>query len=137
MAFNKVIQLGNLTADPELKQTTNGVSVTRFSIAVQRSYGEDKVTDFFDAVAWRGTAEAICKHFHKGDMILVCGNLQNRQWQDNQGNKRVSTEINVQEFSFAGAREKAPKNDTQYTPTMYAQNTESFEEVTEDPNLPF
>ncbi len=137
MAFNKVILLGNLTADPELKQTPNGVSVARFSIAVKRNYGEEKVTDFFDAVAWRGAAETICEHFQKGNQILVCGNLQNRQWQDKHGNKRVSTEINVQEFSFAGAREKAPKNDTRYTPTMYAQNTESFEEVTEDPNLPF
>ena len=82
-SFNKVILVGNLTADPELKKTPSGVSVTSFSIAVNRRFtkqGEQPQTDFINIVAWRQTAEFVARYFNKGRPILVCGQLQTRSW---------------------------------------------------------
>ena len=88
-SFNKVILMGRLTSDPELKQSSNGVSVTSFNIAVDRRFskGEDKQCDFITIVAWRNTADFICKYFKKGQAMLVCGELQTRSWEDSNGNK--------------------------------------------------
>lgn len=106
MALNKVILKGRLTSDPELKQSSSGVAVTSFNIAVDRRYkqGEEKQTDFFTIVAWRQTAEFICKYFAKGQAILVCGELQNRSWQDQQGNKRYATEVVASEVDFCESK---------------------------------
>ena len=106
MSFNKVILMGRLTADPEQKQTQSGTVVTSFTLAVDRKYnkGEDKQTDFINIVAWKQTAEFICKYFKKGSAILLCGELQTRSWTDNQGNKRYSTEVIANEVSFCEAK---------------------------------
>ena len=95
-SFNKVILIGNLVADPELKKTQSGVSVTSFRIAVNRRYarqGEQQQTDFIDIVAWRERAEFVTRFFTKGKPILVCGQLQSRTWTDNNGQKRYATEF--------------------------------------------
>ena len=89
-SFNKVILIGNLTADPELKQTQNGISVTSFSIAVSRRFSSKNTenaqqADFINIVAWRNTAEFITKYFQKGKSILVVGSLQTRNWTDQNG----------------------------------------------------
>ena len=88
-SFNKVILVGNLTADPELKQTPSGVSVCRFSIAVQRRFGRNEqgqtTADFFNIVAWRQSADFVSRYFTKGRAILVCGQIQNDNWTDQQG----------------------------------------------------
>lgn len=101
-AFNKVILIGNLRADPELKQTQNGVSVTSFSLAVSRRKVKDQEpqTDFINIVAWRSTAEFICKYFQKGKAILVVGSLQTRSWEDQNGQKRYVTEVVADEAQF-------------------------------------
>lgn len=101
-SFNKVILIGNLCADPELKQTQNGVSVTSFSIAVGRRRVKDQEpqTDFISVVAWRNTAEFICKYFQKGKAILVVGSLQTRTWEDQNGQKRYATEVVADEAQF-------------------------------------
>lgn len=106
MAFNKVILMGRLTADAELKQTQSGTAVTSFTLAVDRKYnkGEDKQCDFITIVAWKQTAEFICKYFKKGSAILLCGELQTRSWKDNQGNNRNATEVVANEVSFCEAK---------------------------------
>lgn len=112
-SFNKVILLGRLTATPELKQTGSGASVTSFALAVDRAKNkasEEKKVDFFNIVAWRQTAEFICRNFTKGSQMLVFGELQTRSYQDKQGNKRSVTEIMALEISFCGAKNTSEAN---------------------------
>ena len=94
--LNKIVVMGRLTRDPELRRTQSGLSVTSFSVACDRDFKSqsgEKETDFIDIVAWRQTAEFVCKYFSKGRMAVVEGRLQIRDWQDNNGNKRRSAEI--------------------------------------------
>lgn len=142
MAFNKVILIGNLTADPELKQTTSGISVCSFNIAVNRKFAKDgeQSCDFIAVQAWRQTAEFVSRYFTKGKPILVCGQLQTRSWTDKQGNKRVSTEVVADEVSFVGSNDNASESKsapTTYTPSAYSPSQSQFEEVPNDGDLPF
>lgn len=107
--LNRAIMMGRLCADPELKKTQSGVSVCSFRIAVDRDYGkkEEKETDFFDVVAWRATAEFICKFFSKGRMIVAEGRMQTRPWTDKDGNKRVTTELVVDNAYFGDSKRDA------------------------------
>lgn len=134
MAFNKVILVGNLTADPELKQTPQGLSVCSFSIAVNRRMAKNGECDFINIQAWRQTADFIAKYFKKGNPILVCGQLQTRTWTDSQGNKRYATEVVADEVSFVGSKENATEAKP-YTPDAYKSSSQ-FEPVTEE-GLPF
>lgn len=106
MAFNKVILVGNLTEDPQIKATPSGVAVVSFRIAVGRRFKTEGQpdADYFTIVAWRNTAEFIGKHFGKGDSILVCGQLQQRMYTDKEGIKRSVVEVAADEVSFAGYR---------------------------------
>ena len=133
MAFNKVILVGNLTADPELKQSTSGVSVCSFNIAVNRKMAKNNECDFITIVAWRQTAEFVCKYFKKGNPILVCGSIQTRTWQDKHGQKRTETEVVADEVTFV-----APKESSQ-APTYqpYIPNSQNFEAITDQEGLPF
>ena len=153
-SFNKVILVGNMTADPELKQTTSGVSVCSFSIAVNRRFakadqGQQNV-DFINIIAWRQQAEFVSRYFKKGNPILVCGQLQTRTWQDNQGQKRYATEVVADEVTFVapsgqGTPQGAVPAQGQggYTPDAYGapafNNAPSanFEEIPSDGDLPF
>lgn len=94
--LNRVFLMGRLVADPELRQTTSGVPVCSFRIAVDRSYSGrngEKRTDFLDIVAWRNTAEFAAKYFNKGKMVIVEGSLQSRNYEDKNGNKRTAIEV--------------------------------------------
>lgn len=104
--LNKVTLMGRLTADPELRRTTSGTAVTSFSLAVERSKARDgnKETDFIDVVAWSGTAELVCKYLCKGRMVVLCGRLQTRVWEDREGNRRKSVEVVADEVHFAGSK---------------------------------
>jgi single-strand DNA-binding protein len=143
MAFNKVILVGNLAVDPELKQTQSGVSVCSFTIAVNRKYNKDGTNecDFITIQTWRQTAEFVAKYFKKGKSILVCGSLQTRNWTDKDGNKRYATEVVADEVSFVGNNESSTESKTQpstYTPSVYGgTNAPQFEEVSNDGDLPF
>lgn len=156
MAFNKVILIGNMTADPELKQTQGGLSICSFSIAVNRRFAKaeqgQQTTDFITIVAWRQQAAFVTRYFKKGNPILVCGQLQTRTWTDNQGNKRYATEVVADEVAFVGnnSNNTAAKNEPSvnipdprqwgngsYTPTAYTSNNQNFEEIPEDGSLPF
>ena len=132
MAFNKVVLVGNLTADVELKQSTTGQSVCSFRIAVNRKMAKNNECDFITIVAWRQTAEFVCKYFKKGNPILVCGSLQTRTWQDKQGNKRTKTEVVADEVTFVSAKEATAAPTYQpYVPQGH------FEEIASDESLPF
>ncbi len=101
--MNKVFLIGNLTRDPEIRETPSGVSVCRFSIAVQRPYsGQDgeRQTDFFNCTAWRATAETIARYTKKGNKVAVSGSVQLRNYEDNQGVKRTAVDIIVQDIEF-------------------------------------
>ena len=154
-SFNKVILIGNMTADPELKQTAGGVSVCSFSIAVNRRFakadqGQQNV-DFINIVTWRQQAEFVSRYFKKGNPILICGQLQTRSWNDNQGQKRYTTEVVADEVSFvASAAQSASQGSSSqtpagngYTPDAYGAPTfnsaqsANFEEIPNDGDLPF
>lgn len=103
--MNKVILIGNLTRDPELKTTTSGFSVCSFGIAVNRRFtnasGEREV-DFINITTWRGLAENCAKYLSKGRKVCVCGSLQTRSYEDKDGNKRTATEVVAEDVEFIG-----------------------------------
>lgn len=136
--MNVAVLTGRLTSDPELRKTPNGVSVARFTIAVDRNYtpkGEEKKVDFLDCVAWRNDAEFICNYFVKGQMIAVSGEIQTGSYEKD-GIKRKKWEVKVDQVSFCGGKNEqnnnvAVANDATTTPI------DDFEEVLSDDDLPF
>ena len=101
--MNKVILIGNLTRDPELKETPSGVAVCQFSLAVTRDYTNsegNRETDFFDCTAWRGLGETVSKYCKKGNKLLVVGSIQFRSYEDNDGIRRHATDVIVKEIEF-------------------------------------
>ena len=154
--LNKVVLAGRLTGDPELKQTQSGVSVTSFTIAINRRFssrnsdGAEQQPDFINVVAWRQTAEFITKYFKRGSAICVTGSIQTRSWQDQQGQKRYATEVVIDEAMFVDSRNEsgnAGGNQGSYVPDAYGTATPSyssnqgtstnFEEMNTDDDLPF
>ena len=149
--LNKVILGGRLTADPELKQTQSGTPVVSFSIAINRRFQSKSAdgtqaqqADFISVVAWRQTAEFISRYFRRGSAICVTGSIQTRNWQDQQGQKRYTTEVVVDEAMFVDS--KGENGAGGYTPDAYgspsfstgAADAPKFEDVnTEDNFLPF
>ena len=119
--YNRSILAGRLTADVELKQTTNGIPVCSFTLAITRAANKDEV-DFIDCVAWRHTAEFISKFFKKGSSLLVEGSLQKRNWTDNNGNKRYTTEVIADKAYFVDT--KSENNDFQPQATTQPVNLE-------------
>ena len=152
--FNKVILGGRLTADPELKTTPSGVSVTSFTVAVNRRFGgkngEETQADFINVTAWRQTAEFITRFFRKASSICVVGSIQTRSWTDPQGQKRYATEVVADEAYFVDAKSENPVSaqsgsSQAYVPDNYgapAFSTQQggapkFEEISDDEELPF
>lgn len=108
--LNVTVVMGRLVAEPELRHTPSDVAVTSFTLAVDRAYvkaGTERQADFIDFVAWRNTAEFICKHFRKGQMMAVKGSLQTRTYTDKDGNKRKAVEIMVSDVSFCGSKRES------------------------------
>ena len=146
--MNVVCLLGRLTATPELKTTQGGVSVTSFSVAVDRAYqpkGAERQTDFINCVAWRNTADFICRYFQKGQRIALQGSLQSRSYTDKSGNNRTVFEVVIDNAFFAESKgNSAPRSDAQpmpsYTEAAPAFSTaggSDFEEIVGDDDLPF
>lgn len=141
--MNKVILMGRLTRDPELKTTPNGVNVCSFGIAVDRRYqtkGEEKKTDFFNIVAWRQSGEFVSRYFKKGNMILVEGELQTRQYTNKDGINVTVTEIIAEHLSFTGEKisESSPATTSEaHTAQTAAANNQSFENVNYGDDYPF
>lgn len=137
--LNKIILMGRLTRDPELRRTGSGTPVTSFSIACDRDFKDrqtgEKETDFIDIVVWRGTAEFVSKYFSKGRMAVVEGRLQIREWTDNNGAKRRSAEVVAENVYFGDSKSDGRANSAPHSPVMPG----GFEEMpTFDPDeLPF
>ena len=113
--LNKIIIMGRLTRDPELRRTGSGTAVTSFSLACDRDFKSrsgDKETDFIEVVAWKNTAEFVSKYFSKGRMAVVEGRLQIRDWTDKSGNKRTTAEVVADNVYFADSK-RSESNDNQ------------------------
>lgn len=137
-SLNKVILIGNLTADPEVKQTQSGLSVVSFTVAVNRRTGKDaeQKTDFINIVAWRKTAEFVGQYFKKGKPILVCGAIQTRSYKDKNDNKRYVTEVVADEVGFVESKAASEVPSSTYEPEAYS--APKMEEVNPDEeDLPF
>lgn len=108
--LNCAVIMGRLTATPELRTTGTGISVTSFTVAVDRNFakpGEERQTDFINVVAWRGTADFVTRFFQKGQMIAVQGAIQTRNYEDKNGNKRTAFEIVADNVSFCGSKSES------------------------------
>lgn len=142
--LNKILLGGRLTADPELKQTQSGIHVCSFRIAVNRR-GQSGEADFFECQAWNATADFVSRYFRKGSSIYVEGSTQNRNWTDQNGQKRYRSVVVVKEASFVDSKEDAQSGAESaealsgaYMPQAYQEPSESkFELVNDDDNLPF
>ena len=149
--LNKVVLCGRLTADPELKQTQSGIGVVTFTLAVNRRFQsrsadqqQAQQADFISVVAWRQHAEFISKYFKKGSALCVTGSLQTRTWQDQQGNRRYTTEVVVDEAMFVDSRNEAGAP-AGYTPDAYTNASfatptaapANFEDMKAEDDLPF
>ena len=141
--LNKIIIMGRMTSDPELRHTGSGTPVASFTLAVDRDFsgkdGGEKETDFIDCVAWRSTAEFVGKYFSKGRMAVASGRLQIRNWTDKEGNKRRSAEVLADNVYFADSK---PGNTTggeqNYSiPEIPAAAAQDFPVVDDDSELPF
>ena len=148
--LNTVALMGRLTADPELRHTPNDVAVTTFTIAVNRSYvkqGAERQTDFIDVVAWRNTAEFICRYFKKGQMMAVDGSIQTRTYLDKEGRNRKVFEIIANNVYFTESRasssgtsydnrsEDAPIDD--YEVSYSSGENDDFTVIADSDDLPF
>lgn len=142
-SFNKIILIGNLVADPELKQTNSGINYCSFSIAVNRRFtkqGEQPAVDFFEITCWREKAEFVTKFFTKGRSILVCGEMQQRSWTDNNGAKRYAYSVAADELSFVDKKSDSSeyRGSTPAVPTYSsAPAPGAFDELSTDDELPF
>ncbi len=147
--LNKVVLVGRLTADPELKQTTNGVPVCSFTLAVNRRYHgaangapSKPQADFINIVAWRQTAEFITKYFDKGNSICITGSIQTRTWEDAKGEKKYSTDVVADEAYFVDGKQATEnafdgKGEQEPTYTNQKPVVPKFEELSTDDDLPF
>lgn len=140
--MNKVFLIGNLTRDPELTETSSGVSVCHFAIAVNRSYTSsegEKQTDFFNVTAWRGLAENIARFTKKGNKVAVSGSVQIRNYEDNQGNKRTTVDVIAQDVEFL-TQKNSNREDEFYDETVERRAPKKkpvLESFDDDGDIPF
>lgn len=137
--LNKVMLIGRLTADPELRHTSNNTAVTSFTLAINRRFqkaGEPQVADFIDIVCWRNNAEFASKYFKKGQSVFVSGSLQVRTWKDKEEKNRKSVEVIADEVQFAEPKRDGSKTESDVSFSNNPSN-EDFQEVSSDDELPF
>ena len=139
--MNKVFLIGNLTRDPELTETTSGVALCRFAIAVNRNYGSadgERKTDFFNIVAWRGLGETVARYAKKGNKVAVSGSIELRNYEDSQGVKRTGVDIVAQDVEFLTPR--GTSNDDVYDSPAPAQRggaKPQLQPFDDDSDIPF
>ena len=141
--MNKVFLIGNITRDPELSETNNGASICRFGIAVNRRSPSGEQTDFYNLTAFRALAETIAKYKKKGDRIAVVGDIQLRQYEDNQGQRRTAVDVIVQDVEFLNSKSQnsgddfydAPAASTGSAPARKKPALQSFDD--DDGDIPF
>lgn len=132
--INKVILMGRLTRDPEMRHTNSGTPVTTFSIAIDNGYGDNQRTDFVNCLAWNKTAEFVTKYFTKGKMIIVIGRITTRSWETQDGKRAYATEVVAQEVNF-GESKSSQQAATQ--PPMQDDDDDFTPLDEEDDDLPF
>lgn len=140
--LNKIIIMGRLTRDPELRRTQTGTPVASFTLALDRDVksrdGGDRATDFIDIVAWRNTAEFVSKYFTKGRMAVVEGRLQIRDWTDRDGGKRRSAEVVAENVYFGDSKKDSEIGGNTPTTSAYSSHGNKFAEIRgDDGDLPF
>ena len=152
--LNKVIIGGRLTADPELRQTSSGIPVSSFTVAVNRRTSTEgaQQADFINVIAWRNQAEFLCRFFRKGSSICVVGSIQTRSWTDQNNQKRYSTDVVADEINFvdskgesSAVKQTGARSASQYTPESYGnpsfssqdEDAPRFEDIPNDDDLPF
>ena len=137
--MNKLFLIGNLTRDPEMSETATGVAFCRLGIAVNRPYqGSDgeRATDFFNVTVWRNHAENCGRYLKKGSKVAIVGSLQNRQYEDKDGNKRQVTDIIANEVEFLSVRTQGEGMDIEMAEPIRRSDRPALEPVNED-DLPF
>lgn len=143
--MNKVFLIGNLTRDPELSETSGGVSVCHFAIAVNRSYTSsdgERLTDFFNVTAWRGLADNVSRFCKKGSKVAVSGSVQIRNYEDNAGNKRTAVDIIAQDVEFLTQKNQNQGDDFYDAPAQHESGTApkkkpALESFDDDGDIPF
>ena len=143
--MNKVFLIGNLTRDPEARETPSGVTMCRFAIAVQRPYSSqdgERQTDFFECTAWRGLGETIARYTKKGNKVAVSGSVQLRNYEDNQGIKRTAVDIIVQDVEFLTPKTNDGFDDGFDAPAPRAQQAPArkkpvLQAMDDDSDIPF
>lgn len=106
--YQQVTIVGRLGADPEMRYTANGKAVTSFSVATDSGYGERKTTEWFRCIAWEKTAEAVAQYVRKGSLVMAVGRMQTRSWEDQQGQKRSTTELIADRVQFLDSKADRP-----------------------------
>lgn len=137
--INKVILMGRLTRDPEMRHTNSGTPVTTFSIAIDNGYGENQRTDFVNCLAWNKTAEFVTKYFAKGKMIIVIGRITTRSWETQDGKRAYATEVIANEVNF-GESKTSPQLNTPQTAAQQPMQDDDDDFTPldeEDDDLPF
>jgi single-strand DNA-binding protein len=139
-SLNKVILIGYLTVNPELKQTNSGTNVCSFSIGVSRRFKDANgkyQSDFINIVTWRSTAEFVCKYFQKGSAICIVGSIQTRGYQTQSGEKRTAVEVVADEVSFVENKKSDEPQAPEFIPPQMTVPNANFEELPENEDLPF
>ena len=140
--MNRVVLVGRLVKDPELRTTPSGVSVCNFTVACDRRFarqGEERQADFINCIAWRQTGEFVSKYFVKGNRIALDGSIQTRSWDDQNGNKRYATEVVVDHVEFAQSKNEG-QTTAQTVPSESGGNIDGFmpmEDIGDLDGLPF
>lgn len=142
--MNKVFLIGNLTRDPELTETSSGVAICRFSIAVNRNYtsGGERQTDFFNCTAWRGLGENVARYAKKGNKVAVTGSIELRNYEDSQGVKRTGVDIVAQDVEFLTPKNGAGAGDSGYESDFApaapaAKKKAALQSFDDDSDIPF
>ncbi len=142
--MNKVFLIGNLTRDPELTETSSGVAICRFSIAVNRNYtsGGERQTDFFNCTAWRGLGENVARYAKKGNKVAVMGSVELRNYEDSQGVRRTAVDINCNDVEFLTPRGASGDSgyESDIAPAQQSErrsNKPSLQSFDDDGDIPF
>ena len=139
--MNKVFLIGNLTRDPEARETPSGVTMCRFAIAVQRPYSSqdgERQTDFFECTAWRGLGETIARYTKKGNKVAVSGSIQLRNYEDNQGVKRTAVDIIVQDCEFLTPKSNGEFDEVADAPRASTPKKKpTLQTMDDDSDIPF
>ncbi len=138
--LNKVVLMGRLTKDPEIKSTMQGKSVSAFTLAVDRGYvkpGEERQADFINIVTFNSTADFVARYFAKGQLVAVCGRLQTRTWDDNEGKRHYVTEVIGDEVHFAESKREGAANQQRTENNFASPIPDGFNADVDDDDLPF